>query len=752
MRTLNNINSSFDSPSRPVSPGLPASHTRRSVTPVNLVASAPNNKLVVASSKPLPKTPTSATLKSQARPRFPSAGAPTSSSRNSPPLGYRDSNQQHVLALTTTKTSSRSTSSSSAPPASKMPPGGDSRHRPPQLSAAAAKTVGRTPLTPKIASTAKGPSIAAPLARRSAGPSYRDDVVSPPGPYLTNSITPRSGSRQSRAESNNTTPSGTPNPERDGWDPRASLASAGRQSLSRAESPADPDSKFFRASDAQGTSQPTSRPPAVSQKSSSTFFYANGATAEPKRTISPPTALPPTPMIRSTPEPTPTKFFYANGAPDLQPGPQGSGPPSASSSTSKLQTGRPSTSSSGTGLTNHTYALPPRPQSPIKIAQPSPSILKNTGTPGLNSRPQIASPPQLASPPALAPAAAVSSKRRVSIELAPRTSRGHARTGSVPNFEPSQSPRLPMSPPRQPSETASPPRSPGSMQPALTMASILQVAEDLAESEDAKDDGSQPELLSPTKSTHSTDPVSELVANARRERKVQDLEITNASLEAINRTLERQLRKQTAEIRRYRRLSRSGHLSAVASAASSRVPSGALTDAPISLSDLTEEEDSAPPSEDEEHDSLDESDMSMTDSAVSGSDPLDPHDEVAMEKAVARRRRDERRLQLDLSKHRELLVDSQKINQSIKRCLNWTEILIKEGQKALEYKVRVSDVDFGGHVLPPPNEDDEDEDIIARGGYFDGVMEEGDGLEPPLPWEKSSQDRDSGIELQADGN
>jgi hypothetical protein len=74
------------------------------------------------------------------------------------------------------------------------------------------------------------------------------------------------------------------------------------------------------------------------------------------------------------------------------------------------------------------------------------------------------------------------------------------------------------------------------------MASILQIAEDFDDEEEeeaeSKDEGTQPDLQSPTKSSHG-EPVNDLVANARRERKVQDLEITNASLEAINRTLER---------------------------------------------------------------------------------------------------------------------------------------------------------------------------------------------------------------------
>lgn len=58
--------------------------------------------------------------------------------------------------------------------------------------------------------------------------------------------------------------------------------------------------------------------------------------------------------------------------------------------------------------------------------------------------------------------------------------------------------------------------------------------------------------LSPSKS------VSELAADARRERKVLDLEISNSSLLAINSSLEREVRRQKAELKRFRRLSRAG--------------------------------------------------------------------------------------------------------------------------------------------------------------------------------------------------
>lgn len=181
--------------------------------------------------------------------------------------------------------------------------------------------------------------------------------------------------------------------------------------------------------------------------------------------------------------------------------------------------------------------------------------------------------------------------------------------------------------------------------------------------------------------------MEELAVNARRERKVLDLEITNSSLTAINRSLEREMRKQAAELRRYRRMSRTGRLS-MATTVSMRSVSGAseLT-ADMSdfagLSDLSEE-----PSDEEMLSSDDESmdDGSLSPSAVAESD-------------LRHRQKDERRLQLDLSKHQQLLVDSQKLNQSLKRCLGWTEALIDEGKKALDYRVHVSDIKLGGRIL-----------------------------------------------------
>lgn len=224
--------------------------------------------------------------------------------------------------------------------------------------------------------------------------------------------------------------------------------------------------------------------------------------------------------------------------------------------------------------------------------------------------------------------------------------------------------------------------------------------EDIPE-EDEPVGGTIPSIpQSPTKAGHPLERMNELAANARRERKVLDLEITNSSLAAINRTLEREMRKQTAELRRYRRLSRSGRLS-IATSASMRTSTGLSTidgeDSTTQLSDMGEES--------EEVSEFESSEESVDDGS------LDPEALAASD--LRHRKRDEKRLQLDLSKHQQLLIDSQKLNESLKRCLGWTEGLIAEGKKALEYNVRVSDVELGGRVLVV---DDAEENEGARHG------------------------------------
>ncbi|KAI9045900.1 uncharacterized protein KD926_005843 [Aspergillus affinis] len=182
-------------------------------------------------------------------------------------------------------------------------------------------------------------------------------------------------------------------------------------------------------------------------------------------------------------------------------------------------------------------------------------------------------------------------------------------------------------------------------------------------------------------------PKDDPAAAARTERKIMDLEISNSSLLAINRTLEREMRKQNAELRRFRRLSRSGRLSV---APSTRSVSG------TSLSIMSELDEGSERSSMRSPDELsDFSDSESTaEDGVMSPDSQADHD-------ARHQARDEKRFFVDLAKHQELLADSQRMNQSLKRCLGWTEELITEAKKALEYNVHVNDVKLGGRVLSP---------------------------------------------------
>jgi hypothetical protein len=283
---------------------------------------------------------------------------------------------------------------------------------------------------------------------------------------------------------------------------------------------------------------------------------------------------------------------------------------------------------------------------------------------------------------------------------------------------------------------------PGSPLNLITTSVPVSTPEEIPEAEVPPPDSG---LQSPIKTGHSIEQLNELAANARRERKVLDLEITNSSLAAINRTLEREMRKQTAELRRYRRLSRSGRLS-IATSASMRTSGASLfqSEDGTPLSDM---------SEDEEESS--EEDSSFSDGDDSDEASLSPR---AMAESDARhRKKDEKRLQLDLTKHQQLLIDSQKMNQSLKRCLGWTEELINEGKKALDYHVRVSDVELGGRVLAPDEVEGEDmindEESEGMSPFGARLLREArqaakEGVGKIVGWDgEGRDDRDSGIEV-----
>lgn len=223
------------------------------------------------------------------------------------------------------------------------------------------------------------------------------------------------------------------------------------------------------------------------------------------------------------------------------------------------------------------------------------------------------------------------------------------------------------------------------------------------------------------------DHLNELAANARRERKVLDLEISNSSLLAINRTLETEMRKQKAELRQFRRLRSSGRFPSSTFSASSRFSMSSTNDelSPTSSADEDEMDDDRFSNAS----SGTSDDTSFPDSASFS--PTLRHSSIP----VAKKRRT-RSFKVDLAGQRVLLLDSQRLNQALKRCLGRTDELIADGKKALEYMVNTGEVtSVGPRVLAPDDRNGEFE--LGRGLLSPGLDER---LENPWDRPRSVDD------------
>jgi hypothetical protein len=574
------------------------------------------------------------------------------------------------------------------------------------------KSTNKTPLTPRVAVSNASP-LSTPLTRRPtrqethpglASPQL-NDVTSPVTPLSSffNNVTPRSSSRRTRGvDSGNSTPTHTPTgvstpdlprsagdghtptgtgayiagydnkPQRRSvvsFSPAISEVGSQRETASTTS-----DTKFFYASDAKTVSQPRQQRPAL-ESMTSAFFYANGDAI--------PTPVPASSSSRSVVGLTPTEerkplFFHADGNPEAA----AQQLPGYSSASSTLSSAYPAPRLAPRTPTLATSPLQ-RPPSPSKLNQSSTALVPAPSQPVS----AIVTSPGIQDSPAW--------KGTVGEVTRPRF--GHERTTSVPKLTherpPSAAGSDKASSTRRLSNATTLSLFPLASPASPTRAIITVPSFDAVPiTEHDEDDSSKSGVQSPTKAGFSLERMNELAANARRERKVLDLEITNSSLAAINRTLEREMRKQTAELRRYRRLSRSGRLS-IATTASMRTSNGMSI---TSLSDMSEEDSEEDEEEDESSEEESDEDGSLSPGARAESD-------------ARHRKRDERRLQLDLTKHQQLLTASQNMNQSLKRCMTWTEELISEGKKALAYKVNVSDIQLGGRVLAPEEVDDTDD-------------------------------------------
>ncbi|ODM18216.1 hypothetical protein SI65_06087 [Aspergillus cristatus] len=582
----------------------------------------------------------------------------------------------------------------------KQNPGHIAKPFTPTLSAAFHRSSNKSPLTPRLATpggyrTPRRVAQSEHPASANTTPS-KDDYHSTAS-YLSTNVTPRTNSRTSRRDGAVSSPTSTPGVLSAPNTPYSqSVVTPGSQNGGhhRTErSPARGGPKLepprtSRARTLTAESHHSARPMSSPDMSSGSpmFFHASDArssnTPEPEPRLKPP----------GKPS-SPASFIYANGKKEERRLSADESHPAAPT-IKRCSTGLSRSVVGGKAPTSNSAS--PRLKTAKLAADPAPrlsdSAASQSGPPPTNDSTEPSSQRQ-ASLPAIVP------DRPPSVPLSIAR---HIKSSSLDSASNSNSPREALRP-----------------SPIIVSPTDPEVDASAAASEPIP--GLRPRIFSngSSGSADTASPVKEAkeqvntndpAANARIERKIMDLEISNSSLLAINRTLEREMRKQNAELRRYRRLSRAGRIPV---GPSSRSVSGTA----LSTTTETEEEgmseissvqshiessdhddgDDEDEDEDKDEDEEDEDDDEDEDSADEGvmsPGSLAKHD-------AKHRARDEKRVFIDLAKHRELLTDSQKMNQSLRRCLAWTEELIKDGQKALEYNVHVNDIELGGRVLAP---------------------------------------------------
>ncbi|KAF2738461.1 hypothetical protein EJ04DRAFT_52879 [Polyplosphaeria fusca] len=639
----------------------------------------------------------------------------------------------------------------------------------------------KAPITPRLAASVA--STTAPQTNRTvrsnvastprANTGSHDDLSTPVTSFLNSNVTPRSSNRKSRvgvSSSSSTptaTPSGTPSstrptstvdfPSRDqshayiglglngsngaqsGNRPRSVVGANNHYNTNTTPTPRPTNSylhnlpppesgagrngspMFFHANDAR-TPEPAPAP-----KKAPVFFYANGQQDDSLR----PQDVPSPPLSSLGRPQSENKFFHADSISEAR-------------GNSPILTPPPVTSSPEPWPTANPTQRPPslRPPSPSKenihlsYRKGASQVIRPTLY-TRNSALSIISGHGQTDNQATVESNSIQSGRRSSAASAIRL--GHAKSSSLSSIDSvtslkkaaaSDLPAIKASPLHTEDRIVSNGSMPESVQseptpPKETLSGLP-----------------SPSLQSPTKSTgeqSALERMNQLAANARRERKVLDLEISNSSLLAINRQLEKEVRKQKAELRRFRRMSRAGRFS-VDTISSDIDGLSAVDVSGIGELSGTSEVDSMLELDDEDPESSSES--SFDEGALSPN--------ALAERDAAHHLRDEKRLQLDLSKHRELLVDSQKMNQSLKRCLNWTEELIKDAQKALTYQVRVSDVKLGGRVLSTEehHEEESTEESRALLSPWTPTFTALNPLDDPsLVADTERTDRDSGVDL-----
>ena len=575
--------------------------------------------------------------------------------------------------------------------------------------------------------------------------SVDDDGATPVKPFLSSNITPRSGSRKARAETASPAPNGTPTRTPNVSRPVSSvetremateeaqatsglglrIASNGRRSRTgsvisdahsssissrpilternSASSIASPENapKFFHADDVNANipSKPASER-SLPQGSSTGYTKPKEENVLLARTSS-------LGNSSNTEEQRP-KFFYANDANESK------SPPLRLANGSLLH--RPPLQTIHSANTGNS---PPRAPSPLKEEMISQTFVATKPSPRRHTRLVSNGSGTLQSSQANSSGNGNISRRASLSSPKQPFSTGHARSTSANSTGPS---------PRRKMNVGFPETDSFQRTRTASLIGGNGAVPRSANSPITTQELSPPHVFSPPQSPTKApgvgqskiDHMNELAANARRERKVLDLEISNSSLLAINRTLEREMRKQTAELRRFRRLSRSGRLSV----APSRSASGKKT---MFSEDAGDMDDRSSLDSDEEGDDDMEDLLSNLSSTSAASRPSSTTAHAAHD-----RFQDPKRIELDLAAHRALLQDSQKLNISIKRCLEKSENLLESGKRALAYHAEEPEAEkLGPRVLTL------DEVEVGRFGQGQGLLSPSLNHVTENPWERS---------------
>lgn len=427
------------------------------------------------------------------------------------------------------------------------------------------------------------------------------------------------------------------------------------------------------------------------------FYYANGKEDETTTKLRlAKIASPPQSTLSDRRSPAPTTFLTAANVSEPALTPPLVSPALSSASSRSHYFSSPVTKAPSTVAP----AVTPRPRDNV-IAPASTSTLQITAR---SEGEKPASPLNGTTPVQRVP---LSSQRKVSLGL-PSTRPPHTKSPSMSTIEP-VSPNAS----RRRSATnvgSGNPASPLAIKPSNDGDVTPRVRSPMLS---AMDGSNLDQVASPSSPEKGT---NDFAAEARRDRKVLDLEIRNSSLQAINRSLERELKKQKTELKRFRRLSRAGRFSIAA-------------DAPSSLATL--DEDDLPMVNGDDEDAGRPSSPFLDDVTDMISDDEDDDDSssVAALSSSAhadRQAKDEEKLQQDLRKHRELLRDTQRTNQTIQRCVLRSEDLLRDAQKALDSSVRSTDVHLGGHILS--EEDGLDSPQSRSRDEMEEEAESGDGI------------------------